>query len=162
GDYDGNRTSDLLWEDPRSGQLVLWLLNGGSVVKTSVLDRSSLPISEEWHVGGSADFDGDGADDVMLFSRIRGGGEIWALRGAAIARRSRLSGHTGAWSVAAAADTDGDGRGEFVWMDELDRTLERRDPTQAAARILGQLGQGWRVIGAAHLDGSAAARLVVR
>ena len=161
GDYDGNRTYDLLWEDPGSGQLVLWLLNGGAVVKTVVLDRSSLPVGEEWHVGGSADFDGDGADDVMLFSRIRGEVEIWGLRGAAIARRSRLGGHTGAWSVAVAADTDGDGRGEFVWMDELDRTLERRDPAQTAARILGRLGEGWRVIGAAHLDSGAAARLVV-
>ena len=52
GDYDGNRTSDLLWEDPRSGQLVLWLLNGGVVVKTGALDGSSLPVSEEWHVAG--------------------------------------------------------------------------------------------------------------
>src|SRR5262245_22128142 len=162
GDYDGNRTSDLLWEDARSSQLVLWLLNGGVVVKTGVLDRSSLPASEEWHVGGSADFDGDGSDDVMLFSRIRGEVETWALRGTAIAKRSRISGHTGAWSVAATADTDGDGRGEFVWMDELDRTLERRKPAATTAQSLGQLAAGWRVIGAGHLDGSAAARLVVR
>ncbi|TMA31959.1 MAG: VCBS repeat-containing protein [Deltaproteobacteria bacterium] len=162
GDYDGNGTSDLLWEDPRSGQLVLWLLNGGIVIKTGVLDRSSLPVGEEWHVGGSADFDGDGADDVMLFSRIRGEVEIWALRGTAIARRSRLGGHTAARSVAAAADTNGDGRGEFVWMDELDRTLERRDPAANAAQTLGQLGPGWRVIGAGHLDGGAAARLLAR
>ena len=161
GDYDGNGTSDLLWEDPRSGQLILWLLNGGRVVQTGALD-GSLPVSEEWHVGGSADFDGDGADDVMLFSRIRGEVETWALGGTAIARRSRLGGHMGAWSVAAAADTNGDGRGEFVWMDELDRTLERRDPAATAAQTLGQLDPGWRVIGAGHLDGSAAARLLVR
>jgi hypothetical protein len=162
GDYDGNGTSDLLWEDPRSGQLVLWLLDRGVVVKTGVLDGSSLPVSEEWHVGGSADFDGDGADDVMLFSRIRGEVETWAIGGTAIARQSRLGGHTGAWSVAAAADTNGDSRGEFVWMDELDRTLERRDPAATAAQALGQLGPGWRVIGAGYLDGGASARLLAR
>jgi hypothetical protein len=99
---------------------------------------------------------------VMLFSRIRGEVETWALDGTAIARRSRLGGHTGAWSVAAAADTNGDGRGEFIWMDELERTLERRDPAATAAQTLGQLGPGWRVIGAGHLDSSTAAQLLVR
>lgn len=160
GDYDANRSSDLLWEDSRSGQLVLWLLDAGVVVDTGVLDRSSVPVDEEWHVGGSADFDGDRADDVMLFSRVRGEVEIWALGGPAVQERSRLSGHAGAWSVAAAADTEGDGRAEIVWLDELERVLERRDPAAAAPLVLGDLSAGWRVVAAPHLDGAGAARLL--
>src|SRR5262245_27659114 len=72
GDYDGNHVADLLWENPQTGALTLWLLGAGTVKATGTLDRSSLPAAEEWHVGGSADFDGDGADDLMLFSRVEG------------------------------------------------------------------------------------------
>ncbi len=162
GDYDANRSSDLLWEDPRSGQLFLWLLDGGLVVDTGVLDRSSAPVGEEWYVGESADFDGDRADDVMLFSRVRGEVEIWMMSGPAVEQRARFSGHTGAWSVVAAADTEGDGRAEVVWLDEIERVLERRDPAATTPLVLGDLSVGWSVIGAAQLDGAGVARLLAR
>src|SRR5262245_37324955 len=66
GDYDGNGAADLLWENSQTGAFTLWLLNGGTVAATGAPDRSSLPEAEAWHVGGSADFDGDGKDDLML------------------------------------------------------------------------------------------------
>src|SRR5262249_6977401 len=137
GDYDGNGAADLLWENSSTGALTLWLLNGGAVGATGVLDRSSLPSAEAWHVGGSADFNGDGRGDRMLFSRVRGEVEVWTFAGPAVATRTRHDGHVGAWSVAAVDDTDGDGMAEIVWVDELARTLELRDPAAAAPVSLG-------------------------
>ena len=144
GDYDGNQVADLLWENSQTGAFTLWLLNGGAVAATGAPSRSSLPSGEEWHVGGSADFDGDGADDLMLFSRVKGEVEVWTFTGAAVASRTRHAGHEGAWSVAAVDDTDGDGMAEIVWIDELARTLELRDPAAAAPVSLGALAAGWR------------------
>ncbi len=162
GDYDGNRTADLLWENPATGALTLWLLNGGAVVASGALDRSSLPAGEEWRVGGSGDVDGDGADDLLLFSRVKGEVEIWALAGAAVAARTRLSGHSGAWSVVALDDTDGDGMAEIVWVDEFRRALELRDPTASVPVALGGLSAGWRVRGAADLAGDGTAELLLQ
>jgi hypothetical protein len=72
-----------------------------------------------------------------------------------------LSGHKGAWSVAAVDDVDGDGKAEIVWMDELHRVLELRDPIAATSVTLGDLAEGWRGRGAADLAGDGAAKLVM-
>jgi FG-GAP-like repeat len=161
GDYDGNLTADVLWENSETHALTLWFLNGGAVLSNRSLDRSSLPPGEEWHVGGSADFDGDGADDLMLFSRVKGEVEIWTFSGTSVATRTRLPGHKGAWSVAAVDDTDGDGKAEIVWLDELKRSLELRDPAASGPVALGELGAGWRVRGGVDLAGDGSAELVL-
>lgn len=161
GDYDGNRSADLLWENSQTGELTLWLSNGGAVLASAVLDRSSLPAGEEWHVGGSADFDGDGADDLMLFSRIKGEVEVWKFANASVASRTRLPGHVGAWSVTAVDDTDGDGIAEIVWVDELNRALELRDPAAAAPVVLGNLASGWRGRSSVDLSGNGSAELLM-
>jgi hypothetical protein len=161
GDYDGNGSADLLWENSSTGALTLWLLNGGAVGATATLDRSSLPAAEAWHVGGSADFNGDGKDDLMLFSRVKGEVEIWTFSGAAVATRTRHNGHVGAWSVAAVKDTDGDGKAEIVWVDEFGRTLELDDPSAAAPVSLGALTGGWRTRGAADFAGDGSSELVM-
>ncbi len=161
GDYDANGSVDLLWENSSNGALTLWRLGGGAVLGSSTLDRSSLPAGEEWHVGGSADFDGDGADDLMLFSRIKGEVEVWTFANAAVATRTRIRGHAGAWSVVAADDTDGDGMAEIVWLDELNRALELRDPGAAAPVALGSVTSGWRGRGGVDLAGDGTAELVM-
>jgi hypothetical protein len=161
GDYDGNRVADLLWEDTQTSALTLWLVNAGAVSATKALDRSSLPSIEEWHVGGSADFDGDGSDDLLLFSRVKGEAEVWTFSSGAVATRTRLAGHKGAWSVAVVDDTDGDGKAEIVWIDEFNRELELRDPGAAAPVDLGALQSGWRPRGGADVVGNGEAELVV-
>jgi len=161
GDYDGDQNADLLWENAQTGALTLWRLDGGVVVGTGVLDRSSLPSAEEWHVGGSGDLDGDGADDLMLWSRVKGEVEVWTLAGTSVASRTRLTGHAGAWSVVAVDDIDGDGMAEIVWQDELRRALELRDPTAAAGVVLGNVAAGWRGRGGVDLAGDGAAELVL-
>jgi hypothetical protein len=162
GDYDGNGVADLLWENTSTGALTLWLLNGGAVAATGALDRSSLPAAEEWHVGGSADFNGDGKDDLMLFSREKGEVEVWTFAGAAVASRTRQAGHKGAWSVASVQDIDGDGKAEIVWVDEFKRALELRDPSAAAPVALGALASGWRPRGGADFAGDGSAELVMQ
>ena len=161
GDYDGNATADLLWENNQSGALTLWRLNGGAVLATGALDRSSLPAGEEWHVGGSGDFDGDGADDLMLFSRVKGEVEVWTFSAGSVATRTRIAGHKGAWSVFAVDDTDGDGMAEIVWLDELERELELRDPAASAPVALGSLAPGFRGRGGVDFAGDGSSELVV-
>src|SRR6185369_16997656 len=113
------------------------------------------------HVGGSSDLDGDGADDLMLFSRVKGEVEVWMFSGSSVATRTRLAGHKGAWSVVAVDDTDGDGMGEIVWMDEFNRILELRDPNASAPVALGSLSSGWRARGGVDLEGDGSADLLV-
>ena len=161
GDYDGNRSSDLLWEDPETGVLTLWRMDRGAVTATAALDRASLPAQESWLVGGSGDFDGDGRDDVLFFSRKRGEVEVWKFDASGgVAARTRSSGHRGAWSVSAVTDSDGDGLAEVVWLDELTRAIEVQIPG-AAPLALGTLEPTWRILAALDGDGDGAAELLL-
>lgn len=53
GDYDGNGVADALWENEATGELTLWLLQGGVVIGNQVLDRGSLAEAEAWRVGST-------------------------------------------------------------------------------------------------------------
>lgn len=119
GDYDGNGLADLLWEEDGTGRLVVWGMHGGVPDEGVVLDVVGLASGDEWRVGGSGDFDGDGHDDILLFSRVLGDAELLYMRDGALAGQSRLPGYVGAWSVATSGDFDGDGRDEILWRDEV-------------------------------------------
>ncbi len=160
GDYDGNQSADLLWENPEDGKLTLWRLNGGVIVDAHVVHHG-LPDTEQWHVGGSADFDGNGADDVMMFSRVAGMAEIWSFDGTGLDPTNRIDGRSGAWSVQATEDTDGDGLAEIVWLDEHQRVLELQAPAHGISVMLGNLEKGWRGRGAADVDADGAGDLVM-
>lgn len=106
GDLDGDGRADLIWNDPSTGGLQLWLMNGARPSATRTLPlggRSLLAI---------ADFDGDGKADLLLSA----GGtlELWRMDGLQVASiTSGLEG-LGAARVLAAADLDGNGRADLL------------------------------------------------
>lgn len=160
GDYDGDGIADLLWEDLASGGLRVWLLRDGALREEVAVDTSGLAAGEAWRVGGSGDFDGDGHDDVVLFSRVVGASELLFLRDGATDSRMRLEAYAGAWSIDASDDFDGDGVDEILWRDEVRHELVLWDlngdgstPTFAAPVT------GWRVAGTGDFDGDGRADL---
>jgi len=160
GDYDANRSADILWERAEEGELTLWRLQDGVLVE-SIVVAHGLPADEDWRVGGSADFDGNGADDVLLFSRVAGLAEVWSFDGATLTPTASLDGRVGAWTVSATEDTDGDGSAEIVWLDEHHRGLELQSPTRGGTVSLGDLSAGWRGRGGADVDSDGVGELVM-
>ena len=157
GDYDGDGVADLLWEELAGGRLAVSLFRDAKPGAPMLLDLAGLDASEEWRVGGSGDFDGDGRDDVMLVSRVLGESEILYLVGGRVDARRRLPGHRGAFSVVATDDVDGDGVDEIVWRDELRRELLVSE-VDGAEQVAGAIA-GWRVIGSGDFDGDGRADL---
>jgi hypothetical protein len=163
GDFDGDGHSDLLWRNDESGQLVAWLLRAGAVAGGSSLTTPNLKLTRSWKVEGTADFDGDGRDDIAVAHRTKGLLEILYMNGAAVASRASLKAPSPSWLVVATPDADGDGAAELVWENQSNREL-RIESLAAPGTTLPLLSAPtpWRLLGYGDLDGDGREDLLMR
>jgi FG-GAP-like repeat len=63
GDFNGDGKADLLWLDPTTDQLVVWLMNGAQKIGT--ITRSAAASGAP--LVGAGDFNGDGALDLLWY-----------------------------------------------------------------------------------------------
>lgn len=172
----GGTHTDILWRRT-DGQTLVWLMNGRAKMGETVL--SPAP-SASFAVGATADFDRDGATDIVWRDAATGSNALWLMRGAARAAEIALPSVRGAsWSIGAAADFDGDGDPDLLWRDAatganavwiMDGTARagtvNLPPLRAQAdgvgaatsemlpAIMGPSGDSpWRIGGAADFDG---------
>jgi hypothetical protein len=154
GDFDGDGTRDLLWRNRTSGKLTAWIVREGAVQGGAALEVPGIKLSRSWKIGGCADFDGDGRDDVVLTHPSKGYVEILAMDGARVADRISRSAPSAEWRVAATPDADGDGIAEIVWshVDTEALRIEWISAPRQATSIAGA-ASGWRLLGSADADG---------
>jgi hypothetical protein len=110
-DFNGDRKSDVLWYDPTSGQVVVWLLNGTSVIGGGSPGSAASP----WAIVGQRDFNGDGFADILWRNGTTGELVVWLLNGTSVIGGGSLGSAAGLWSVAGTGDFNGDGKGDVLW-----------------------------------------------
>ncbi len=76
GDMNGDRTSDVLWQNTVSGSAVVWYMG-----RSGLLQREFLPKpTEGFTIGGAADFNLDGITDLLLQNPLTRENKIWYLQ----------------------------------------------------------------------------------
>jgi hypothetical protein len=120
-DFDGDGKADLLWHNPESGGLEVWLMDG-----TIAIEDVSLPpgpfADAAWRVRGVADLDGDGKTDVLWQNGQTGDLYAWFLDGTVPTTGTYLTpSHLDdpRWQVRGVADFDGDGRPDALWHHQV-------------------------------------------
>ena len=119
GDFNGDGVSDLLWFNPGQSQVGLWMMSESEPTQTSHSVRRTgarvYNITPGYLVGASGDLTGDGyadlvftsaARDLWLWTNSRGGG--WTS--------TRIGTYPEAWQLVGAADVDGDGKDDLLWL----------------------------------------------
>ena len=79
-DFDDDAKADILWQNKRTGENVIWYMGDNS--GTAVRDRAELRSpSRQWSAQGLADFDGDGRTDVLWRNKDSGENLVWYMHG---------------------------------------------------------------------------------
>ena len=108
-DFNGDGKADLLWTNPSTGETMMQLMNGGTVV-----GGGSLLISPSWVATHVGDFNGDGKSDLIWRNTATGETAMWLMNGAALLGGGSLMSNP-SWMVTHAADFNGDGKADLLW-----------------------------------------------
>ena len=68
----------LLWQHATSGAVIVWYMDGPTLLDTKYLYQGGLP---DWKVVGDSDFNGDGKPDLLWQNQSTGAVIVWTMDG---------------------------------------------------------------------------------
>jgi hypothetical protein len=142
-DVYGDGGSELFWSSGPSGEIVVWRLNGTTVVQAQLI--GSLPAF--WNITGFGDFNGDGKDDILLRNNQSGQIVAWIMSGLAITSEWFSGAPPLEWQITGISDIDGDGRKDVLLMYQPtgELYLWSGEPTYFSQTPIGTIGTNWAV-----------------
>lgn len=152
-DIDNDGHVDFVWQHETAGLVVVWLMNGLTLVRGVDLAQVS---DTSWRIVAAGDFDGDNRTDLLWQNTRTGVITSWLMDGTAFRFGGVLSKNVvddPNWSIVGAQDVDGDGRTDILWQHEalgyiavwyMDRLVFRSAHLLTPDRV----PSGWRIVGA--------------
>jgi hypothetical protein len=163
-DFNGDGTADVLWRNTGSGDVVAWLMNGGTVTQAPLL-ASSVPPA--WQIAGVGDFNGDGFADVLW--RNTGSGDVvaWLMNGGTVMQAPLVaSGVPVAWQIAGVGDFNGDGVADLLWRNtgsgDVAEWLMNGGRVTQAPLVASGVTLAWQVAGVGDFNGDGIADVLWR
>jgi hypothetical protein len=123
-DFNNDQVADFLWRNYRTGENVIWSLNGDPTGNSPYLTPGAsrvLPQVEDslWEIAEVLDFDSDGTADIFWRNYRTGENVLWGMaRGASIdpTKSGAITQVPDAqWRLDGSADFTGDGVTDLVW-----------------------------------------------
>jgi VCBS repeat-containing protein len=112
-DFTGDGRADIVWRNQRTGENVIWEMNG-----TNILSIKSLPTVGDlaWQVEETGDFNNDGWSDIVWRNYRTGENVIWQMNGTTlVAIRFLISVSDLNWNIEGVGDFNGDGTTDIYW-----------------------------------------------
>ncbi len=114
GDFNGDGTSDLFWQNRTSRETLVWLMGKGQPV--GVIAGPQV-TDAGWQVGGAADFDRDGDADLFWYNKRTGDTGLWEMQNGSYVRAITTPPNVAdsGWQVIGIRDFDRDGTPDILW-----------------------------------------------
>jgi len=109
-DFDDDGHSDLVFRDPASGLVSLWLMSGEGPWHRG--DIGFVPL--HWELVGSDDFDGDGRADLLWREPRTGSMRLWQIEDGLLREETTFAGPADA-KPSLVGDLDGDSRADLLF-----------------------------------------------
>src|SRR5262249_10139156 len=120
-DFNNDARSDILWRNTMTGQVVIWLLNGTTVLPTSGSPGSADP--NVWFIVSQRDFNGDGKADILWRHGITGQTVVWLINGTSIIGGGSLGSAAFPWAVFCTRGVNGGGLADLLLGEQNTRQV---------------------------------------
>ncbi len=161
GDFNADGKADILWRNTLTQKLVIWTMDGATKV-SNIIPNPDQAANANWEVAAAADFNADGARDLLWYNQTSGNIVLWYMNASVV----RLSGvftnppsvGNNNWVVRAVGDF-GKGAGgvydtqDIVWQNATSKKIVIWHMDHAANRTSGvfaapdTLFGGWELAG---------------
>jgi hypothetical protein len=162
-DFNGDGSSDLVWQNNVTGDAVCWYMN--AALWPGVYEYLDRGEALDWKIAGVGDLNGDKMPDMIWLNRKTGDVFFWLMEGKTILATGYISRGNGPyWKIVSMADLNGDGKPDLLWQNEktgdvyywiMDGTLRMQ-----ADYVVRAVSLDWRIAGAADLNGDGKPDLV--
>ena len=165
GDFNNDGVPDLVWMNQTTRQAVIWYMGGpGGTQEQSWAWLNDYSWISGWHIGAVADFNGDGVPDVVWLNDTTRQATVWYMGGTNGSVRQSWSWVSSSgvpgWSIKGAADFNGDGVPDLIWVNDSTRqalvwymTGEGGSQHSTYGWISSGGVPGWNIAGAGDFNG---------
>jgi hypothetical protein len=146
GDFNGDGTSDVIWQNKSSGQAEIWMMSNNHVA-------TDIPIGNlgGYNLIGSADLNHDHQTDLVWQNKSSGNVDVWFMgNGHPIADYDY--GNLSNYKLLAAGDLDRDGTSDLLWQNQStgelsDWIIGTQTGRPSAYHSFGTQGAGFQRVG---------------
>ena len=115
GDVDGDGIADIVWFQPSSGQVAIWLMASASAI-TSTVFPANVGAASGWQLAAVGDVNGDGRAD-LVWRHASGQLVIWHMNASGAIADSRDYGVVPLeYELRGTGDFNGDGTEDLLWF----------------------------------------------
>jgi hypothetical protein len=146
GDFNGDDTSDILWQNGATGQLDQWHMAASQWVGST--DFGSR--GPDWQVAAVADLNHDGTSDIVWRNSVTGHLDEWVMANGNWSRSIDLGSRSLDWQIASTGDLNHDGSPDILWRNANTGQLDAwvvRDGQWSRSLDFGNHGTDWQVVG---------------
>jgi hypothetical protein len=124
-DMNGDSKPDVVMQELTTGDLMVWLMNGTTLVEARPLNPGRLS-DPNWRLAAAGDFNGDNKTDLIFQHLTIGHVAAWLMDGTNLLQGVALNPSQVtdvSWKIIGAGDVNGDGQADLVWQNDNTRVL---------------------------------------